>query len=340
MERHQLDVILEAEQPIKHLAESFGNTGVLMSRRIRQRGGGFARVPCVSGDAMRHGIREASARIELAVLGIDQKGALTEAALRLFFAGGMVTGDGDAGSVKMGEYRLLCEMVPSLGFLGGCAMNRTIPGRLHCEDATLICAESAHFLPAWTREVGEVEAATHATFRESVEEVQRVRMDPSLNPTLRNLLDDGARAQIEARLDRSEKASAEGDAAGKEAAKSTMMPRRFQRVAQGSLFVWRVTVTLLDDLDRDTFYAALFAFLADMRVGGGHATGHGRMRVARGDDGRPLFHRTVLRSSADVQGAVADAGLVPVDTRVGDLLTAHLTERKSKIVEYLKTVNA
>jgi hypothetical protein len=203
-----------------------------------RRGATFARVPCVSADAARHQIRETGAKIQLAIQTLDRGGALSEAALRLLFAGGMVTGDGDAGSVKMGEYRHLRDMVPILGLLGGCAMNRTIPGRTQVDDLTLVCAETAHYLPAWVREVEEVATMMGQSWRAAVEEPQRVRMDPSLSPTLRHLLDDGSRAQIEARLDRSEKASAEGDAVGKDAAKSTMMPRRFQRIAQGSLFVW------------------------------------------------------------------------------------------------------
>jgi hypothetical protein len=61
VEQHRIEVILEAEQPIKHLAESLGNTGLLMTRKVRQPDGTFARVPCVSADAARHQIRETGA---------------------------------------------------------------------------------------------------------------------------------------------------------------------------------------------------------------------------------------------------------------------------------------
>lgn len=340
VEQHRIEVILEAEQPIKHLAESLGNTGLLMTRKVRQPDGTFARVPCVSADTARHQIRETGAKIQLAIQTLDRGGALSEAALRLLFAGGMVTGDGDAGSVKMGEYRHLRDMVPILGLLGGCAMNRTIPGRTQVDDLTLVCAETAHYLPAWVREVEEVATMMGQSWRAAVEEPQRVRMDPSLSPTLRHLLDDGSRAQIEARLDRSEKASAEGDAVGKDAAKSTMMPRRFQRIAQGSLFVWGLTATLLDALDHDTLYSTLGVLLADMRVGGGGAVGHGRVRVLRDAAGRPLINRTVLRSFAEVPEAAAESGLVTLHTRVGEVLTQHLKDRADGARDFFRTVNA
>ena len=87
-------------------------------------------------------------------------------------------------------------MVPQLAFLGGCAENRTIPGTLSVDDATLVCAESARFLPPWAVELVAAHGRAHeATYRESVEEVQRVRMDPSLRPDLRRLLDSGDSGQ-------------------------------------------------------------------------------------------------------------------------------------------------
>lgn len=340
MEQHRIEVLLEAEQPIKHLSESFGNTGVIATKKVRQRDGTFARVPHVSADAMRHGIREAAAYVMLHAIGGTEKPALSEAALRLLFAGGMVTGKGDAGSVRMGEYRKLVEMVPQLAFLGGCAENRTIPGRMDVDDALLVCAESERFLPPWIAE--ECPGASAATYRESMEEVQRVRMDPSLDPGKRRLLDAGDADKIERRLEASERASREDDAVAKDAAKSTMMPRRFERVAQGALFSWRVSVTLYDALDADAFYTAFCAFAGNMVVGGGRAVGHGRMRVVRAQ-------RVVLRSLSDVPQADevgltvagASGGNLAVNgATVGQVFIDHIRARAPQIVEYLKGVNA
>lgn len=343
MEQHRIEVLLEAEQPIKHLAETFGNQGILATRNVRQPDGTVARVPIVSADALRHGIREAAAHVMLSALGADERPQLSEAALRLLFAGGMVTGKGDAGSVRMGEYRKLVEMVPQLGFLGGCAQNRTIPGCLDVEDATLICAESVRRVPGWILDLvaAEYGSPQAASYRQSVEEVQRVRMDPSLVPERRALLAPEVAEAIERRLEANEKASEEDDAAGALATKSSMLPRRSERVIDGSLWTWGVTVNLYGALDADAFYTAFCAFAARMVVGGGRATGHGRMKVVRAQ-------RTVLRSHAEVPQA-EEVGLTrlgpggalsPTGARVGELFVDHVRARSKEIVDFLRTVNA
>ena len=340
IEKHIIELVLEAEQPIKHLAESFGNSAIIATRNVRQTDGTIARVPMLSGDAMRHGLRAASAWILVHAINGEQGAQLSEAALRLLFAGGMVTGSGDSGSVRMGEYRKMVEMVPQLAFLGGCAENRTIPGTLAVDDATLICAESARFLPAWAAEL--VGPATGATYRESVEEVQRVRMDPSLRPDLRRLLDGDDADKIERRLEASERASREGDAAAKDAAKSTMMPRRFERLVQGSLFFWRVEVDLFEPLVMDAFYASLCYLAQHMVVGGGHSVGHGKLRVV---DARRTVRKGLSLSEPQSIGLArvgdsAESALAPAGGKVGDVFVSHLTDRAQRITEYLRTVNA
>jgi len=333
MEQHRIEVLLEAEQPISHLAESFGNVGVLATRPIRQEDGSIARVPEISGDAMRHGLREAGAYVFLDAAGMLDNVALGEAALRLLFAGGMVTGKGDAGAVRLGEYRKMVDLVPLLGILGGCAENRTIPGRLCVDPATLVCEESLRFLPEWIRMHPAVAPQTSDTWRASVEEVQRVRMDPSLDPGKRALLEAGAVAQIEARLDRSEKASRDDDAAGAQANKSTMLPRRYERVIQGALFSWSLTATLFNPLDTDTFYTALLGFMSNMVVGGKRATGHGKLRVVKAE-------RTVLKRARELPSPEEMALSIAGNPQIGKTFISHVEERAQKIREYLATVNA
>src|SRR5690606_25571706 len=86
---------------------------------------------------------EAAAYALLDAAGLLGAEKLSEAALRLLFAGGMVTGRGEASVVKLDQYRELCELVPSMTLFGGCADNRVIPGQLIVEDAVLVCEETA-----------------------------------------------------------------------------------------------------------------------------------------------------------------------------------------------------
>jgi hypothetical protein len=168
------------------------------------------------------------------------------------------------------------------------------------------------------------------TQRAHVEEVQRVRMDPMLDPGKRLMLASGDASRVEGRLLDSEAASSSGDALVREASKSSMMPRRYERLVVGSLFVWRVSVTTHSDLERDAFLTALAAFLYEPVVGGKKGTGHGRLRAidARGLD---------VRRPADRASVVDVSSLGTVN---GALFRAHVGERSAKIREWLGKVDA
>jgi hypothetical protein len=328
MERKRYEIVLEAATPIAHHSDSIGNEALIFRRKIRQPGG-WALVPIITADTMRHGMREAAAYALLDAAGMLEQPALSEAALRLLFAGGMVTGKGDAGAVKLDQYRELCELVPPMTLFGGCASNRVIPGRLFVEDATLLCTESERYAPewaaTWAREHSGLDGA-----RAHVEEEQRVRMDPSLIPEKRLLLTTDEQVKINTRLLASETASAEGDAIEKADAKSTMMPRRFERVAQGSLFSWAVEATVYNDLELDCFNVAVAAFCARAIVGGKRGTGHGRL---------------VVRAANAVELARPAEALHPLDTtalapRVGELFRAHVSERRERLRSFLAGVDA
>jgi hypothetical protein len=324
------EFVLQADEPICHAAENIGNETILARRKIRQPAGGWADVAIVSGDAMRHGMRSASAYALLDAAGLLETPALSEAALRLLFAGGMVTGRGDAGVINLDRYRELCELVPSMGLFGGCSDNRVIPGRLHVEDATLICEETRRFVPAWVSTFAAQHAGPLDTCRAHVEEVQRVRMDPTLVPTKRLLLSTDAQVEANKRLAASEAAHASDDAIERADAKSSMMPRRFERIAQGSLFFWACEAECYSDLDVDTFHVSAAAFLSAARVGGKQGTGHGKLVPVAGNA------VAIARPSESLRPINA-AALAP---QVGELFRAHVRERANRIRSFFQGVNA
>lgn len=318
-ETKRYEFILRAQTAIAHHAEVFGNSAISMRRKVRQPDGTFAQVPIVTADTMRHGLREAAAYAVLDALGFP---ALTEAALRLLFAGGMITGRGDASTIKLDQYREMVDMLPPLALLGGCAQNRSIPGRMQVDDAVLICEESRHVLPAWAFE----HEPTPDTCRAHVEEVQRVRMDPSLQPEKRALLTDGG-ASVEKRMGKSEEASEKGDALAKDDAKSTMLPRRFETVVAGSHFYWAVQATCLSELDVGSLNTMVGAFLSGARVGGKRATGHGQI-VAVAARGVPVVRP-------------ADAASVTLDDAFGvQEFRAHVEARRDRLRDWLAGVDA
>jgi len=327
--RIRYEFVLEAETPICHLSESIGNESIAMRRKIRQRDG-WAFVPIVTADTMRHGMREASAYALLDALGMVDSPQLSEAALRLLFAGGAVSGSDGAGTVNLDAYRELCELVPSMALLGGCATNRIVPGRLSVEDATLICQETQGFITERARAWSEDRYGALAGSREHIEEEQRVRMDPTMSPEKRKLLTDGEQVKATNRLAAHERASIAAEHVEKDKEKSSMMPRRFERVAQGSLFFWAVQANCYTPLEVDTLHVSCAAFLANAVVGGKRGTGHGRLRAVKGwglELARP-------------REAVMDADPAALAPSMGALFRSHVEARKGRIVDFLKSVDA
>ena len=326
MKTTTIEFIIRAEQPIAHHEESFGNSAVSMRRKIRQDDGTFQRVPIITGDTMRHGLREASSLAMLDAAGMLDNPSLSTAALRLLFAGGMVTG-ASGGSIKLGDYREMIDMVPPLALLGGCAQNRVIPGRLFVDDATLICEETLHMLPGWVGEYLEAGSIGVASHRSHMEMAQRVRMDPTLVPARRALLSAGDADAVERRLAASELASEEENDVARDATKSSMLPRSFERICQGSIFYWSLTCTTQDALQEDTLWTMVGAFLTLAHVGGKKGTGHGKIKAIHGREA------VLLRPS---ESSAFDLSTM----RKGDIFRAHMVERKDKLRAWLDGVAA
>ncbi|NBC16379.1 MAG: hypothetical protein GVY18_03580 [Bacteroidetes bacterium] len=299
---------------------------MIMRRKMRN-GSGWANVPIVTADAMRHGMREAAAYALLQAAGLLGGTKLSEAALRLLFSGGMVTGRGEASTIKLDQYRELCELVPSMALFGGCADNRVIPGRLTVQDALLVCEETIRYVPTWARNTVN-DLCGIDTCRSHVEEVQRVRMDPTLQPQKRRLLSESSEVDVNKRLATSEQDSA--DDASVRDAKSTMMPRSMECVAQGSMFSWACEAIVNNDLERDTFHVAVGTFLSNPWVGGKRGTGHGKLR--------PVQARDVQVRAVEPASTALD--VTALAGKVGDLFRAHVEERKDRIADFLGTVNA
>lgn len=328
-EKSTYTTILQALTPIAHHSESFGNSAIVMDEPVIQPDGRKARVPIITGDTMRHGLREAAAYAFLDAAGLLDEPCLTEAALRLLFSGGQLGGPSGS-TVSISEYRSMVDLVPSLGLLGGCAGNRMQPGRLQVDRALLVCAEAMPLLEhdPWVMERIGADGFEPPAARASKDLVQRVRMDPTLSPTSRAMLAPSANASAEGRILASEAASESGDAIAIADSKSSMMPRTFEVVAAGSRFVWSLTVQLLSELDRDTFDLMLAAWLSNMVVGGKKGTGHGRLVALEGS------RRLLSRPSAPETVTLPDA------SRVGDRFREHVSSRKDQIKDFLATVVA
>lgn len=352
MQRLRYEFVLKAEQPISHAEGSYGNESCVMRESIRLPGGTFASVPVVSGDTMRHGMREAAAYASLDAAGLlNTEPWLSEEALRLLFNGGMITGRGDSGTISLDVYREMTELIPSLKVLGGCANNRAIQGTSEVDQALLICDETgdiigrqAPWVMSWLAENNERISPS----RGHIESVQRVRMDSALIPEKRALLSPEAQMRVNAKMLASETAHDDDDALDREKNKSGMLPRRHETVKRGSLFFWGADFRVYNDLDLDTVLVMLGVFLSRAKVGGKKATWHGLLRPLVGNAVRGP--ELVIRSSAPHVSAlpsglidmdeVAATEAAPGERRVGDLFREHVAARKDRLRELLRRVDA
>lgn len=331
MRQVRYEFVLEAATAIAHAEAVFGNASVVMTRKLRGPDGAFVRVPIVTADTLRHRLREAGtyALLDAAGLLAGAGPQLSAAALRLLFNGGMLTGRGDAGAVKLDEWRALMDALPTLRLLGGCANNAMIPGQVSVGDALLICAETRHLVPPWTLAYAAGRGPVE-TYRAHVDEEQRVRMDATREPGKQRLLAPGARDAVARRLAASERAHDADDAAAREATKSAMLPRTCEVLVPGSLFAWDLTATVYDDLDHDTLVVMTAAFLANAVVGGKGGTGHGRVRAL-------AANRVELARPREAAESLDVTALAP---RLGEVFRAHVATHAAALRAALAAVDA
>jgi hypothetical protein len=154
-------------------------------------------------------------------------------------------------------------------------------------------------------------------------------MDPLLVPEKRLLLSPGAQDMADRRLTAGETAHATGDAVAKEHAKSTMLPRRYEVVNRGALFHWGFACRVYSALEVDTLHLMASAFLANAQVGGKRATGHGGMT--------PVAWRGIPTPAVSQPSEALAAGFGP---KVGEIFREHVGERRERIRELLRKVDA
>ena len=325
MQTSRYEFLVEAIDPISHEQESLGNASIFCRKKVTQPNGQRVMVAYISGDSIRHQLREAAAYATLHAAGLLDDPQLSEGALRLLFAGGMVTGKGDAAVINLDSYRKLAALFPPLALFGGCTDNRPLPGQIIVDEGNLVCTETIHHAPQWIHGWLDAHKYHIESCRSAVEEVTRVRMDPSLLPEKRHLLSDVARANVEARLLTSERAHETGDAKAKQESKSAMLPRTHERIVQGSLLWCGVEARTYSDVEFDAFAFTLACLLNNFRVGGRGATGHGRLRFVAGA-------RIAFAPSA---GSLEQIG-AELAPKVGELYKAHVVAHKDELAAWIR----
>lgn len=271
-------LLLKCTSPLAHASETFGNTQVIQREDIRH-GDDIVAVPRITADTLRHALREAFALYYLDTLCLRGSQSLTENAVRLLFNGGIITGKQD-GAFKPDDYRRVCELFPIFGLLGGCVSNRSFGGRLRADTALLYCEETLDAMPPWVIGWEQLPAPLPATSH--VTEQVRVRFDHERRADNQVLLKGG------------------------QASEGSPMPRSYEEVMRGSLFLWQLTAIVHDDLELDTLnvtVAKALELMAVAGIGGKRASGHGTLEFVQGtwsrvDHGSVLTPHLLERSDA------------------------------------------
>lgn len=329
LQNTRYEFLARAIGPIAHHEESLGNVSVFMRKRMALPNGSVQRVPYITGDSIRHKAREAAVYATLDAAGLLDNPQLTEAALRLLFSGGTITAKGDASVINLDSYRELTSLFPPLALFGGCVDNRPMPGQLIVDEGNLVCEETLHTAPGWVHEwlkTNNVEPQTH---RRLLEEVTRVRMDPTLSPEKVKLLSADQQIAVNRRLLASGKAHDDGDTKEAEKEKSTMMPRSFERIIQGSLFWCAIEARTYTPLEADAFDYTVGCLLNNFTVGGKAATGHGKLKFVAGN----RIHFSPSAGSLEGMGSEL-AG------KAGTMFRAHIAEHKDQLINWLGKVSA
>lgn len=312
-----IEILFRNTSPVAHHSGTEGNLSILMRQEAILPDGSIASIPYITGDSLRHGLREGAADVMLEAIGDPP---LPESAIRLLYSGGIITGKGRV--IKLDEFRDLSMLLPMLPVFGGCCDNRTVPGRLRVDDALPVCLETAHRVPEWVRDQATLSAD------DLVEKKTRFRMDPSNSPRRRAQMSDVDREAAEERLSRSERASAEGDAAAREETKSTMMPRSYEAIKPGALFSWAVHLDVVVEADLQCLGSAIAAWATQGRVGGKQGTGCGRVEVV---EAKSIELGTIRRQ--------VEEWSIPGEEELGRYLD-HLAEKSDDIAAALDQIDA
>lgn len=135
---------LTALEPVVHGAGTAGNSLLMRTQDVLLPGGRRTSVPYVSGNSIRHRLRDALAWHLLRTLDVPE-GTLGKPAADLLWSGGALA----SGHVAdLGLAREAQQVLPGLGLLGYAARSDLTAGTLAADSAHLVCAENAWRLPA------------------------------------------------------------------------------------------------------------------------------------------------------------------------------------------------
>jgi hypothetical protein len=219
----KIDIDATSIDALHHGAGVSGNTQMLRVQEVVLADGTPGRVPFVSGNSIKHMVRDGAVRFALDAMGVED-GSLTKPVVNLLFAGGTLSKGG--GSTDLSQARRLADLFPALSLCGYAAGNFMEGSKVRVDNLHLVCAENAWRMPA------SALALPHSTQRAGAfrDEEFGTRHEPTRLPHVARLLalEDRARHEAEA------SAKSKRKEASAKAPDSAQMIYEFQTVKAGS----------------------------------------------------------------------------------------------------------
>lgn len=266
------DLIIEALTPIAHSSGNLGNESLFMTQKVADPDRPWSLpedVPCITGNSLRHALREATSWLTLRLLDVPL-GGLSVAAQHFLLSGGSL--GKQAASLDVDGYRRLTELFPYVPMFGGGLGTSLITGKLHCSDAMLMCRQNARRIgllcPALAEDLARRPGAEEYRDRE-----QRTRHDARRQPVSGHLMPEADR-QAWAK----ERNSSAADHA-EEGSDSTQMIYGREVVCAGAQWLWSVGGHFMTPVEHSMLVCALVALQHRRRIGAAGNTGHGEVRL-------------------------------------------------------------
>lgn len=312
MRTYILEGVVTALSSISHNGgERNGTITQLRREKFVQPGGKVAKVPVISGNAVRGILRDHGMFGMLRQLGYgvnDETGEVTGLPLSAFyflFSGGALTSTGD-GHFDIEHFRSMRETIPLIALFGGAAGNVIMPGKLKIGKLLPICNETAHLIPS--RFLPE----TTQTIWEYCQTEMYTRRDDEKNDRVRMLISRPALTEGEQTVPAEKKAAPQ------------QMKYDIETLAAGTQFYWKVVLEDVSDIEFEAFLATVIEFSKSPNIGGKSAVGHGEISIK-------LDKWIEVDSRVNLQGT-------EIDVKLGAKYSNHLREKGEGIKKFLNAM--
>jgi len=265
-------LVIECLTPYVHSSGTLGNETIFMRERVANPDRPEdlpEEVPCITGNSLRHALREACAWLTLRLLDIEI-GSLTPAAWH-FLASGGALGAG-AATLDVAEYRRLRDLMPFLGLFGGGTGTALTPGKLQVSFGMLLCEQNARRIGALCDALAE-RVSVMPPAQGFTERRQKTRRDARDHEAARHLLPGSATED----WDRVRHTPAKEKDGGAE--DDARMIAGYEVIIAGAQWYWSVGGRYLTPLEHSTLVCGLIALEKRGELGAQNGTGHGKVRI-------------------------------------------------------------